>query len=441
VKRLVLLMALVACSGPAGLNGNPVSRTSALRLGSGSRTPIQHVVIIVQENRSVDNLFQFLPGAHTRSWGYNSKGEKVNLQAVSLVEGFDFNHQHQDFLTEYADGAMDGWNLDLCTGQCRHATPFAYVPQSQVQPYYTMAEQYAFADDMFQTNEGPTFPAHQYLISGTSTISRGSEYVVDNNPGNVSQTRDGGCNSPPSSAVESININTGVAGPSIYPCFERKTLMDLITAGSPSFSWRYFQQLGGAGLRHGPDAIESIVQNPHYRMYVKWPASKILTTIQSGQLPTVAWVTPSSADSDHPEANKGTGPAWVASIVNAIGKSQYWDNTTIFIMWDDWGGWFDHVKPIRYNANELGFRVPLIVISAYTPKGYISTKQHEFGSILKYTEENFGLGSLGTTDERSDNLSDCFNYKMTPRRFVPIASSENASYFIHLKPDTTPLRD
>jgi phospholipase C len=110
-------------------------------------------------------------------------------------------------------------------------------------------------------------------------------------------------------------------------------------------------------------------------------------------------------------------------------------------MWDDWGGWFDHVKPIRYNANELGFRVPLIVISAYTPKGYISTKQHEFGSILKYTEENFGLGSLGTTDERSDNLSDCFNYKMTPRRFVPIASSENASYFIHLKPDTTPLRD
>jgi phospholipase C len=304
-----------------------------------------------------------------------------------------------------------------------------------------MAEQYAFADDMFQTNEGPTFPAHQYLISGTSTISQGSKYVVDNNPGNLSLSKNGGCQSAPSSTVESIDIDTGAAGPSVYPCFSRQTLMDLITAGSPSYTWRYYQEISGPGLKHGPDAIEQIFENPRYKEYVKWPSSRILTTIQAGLLPTVAWVTPAKSDSDHPEDNNGTGPAWVASIVNAIGESPYWDNTAIFILWDDWGAWFDHVKPQIYNANELGFRVPLIVISAYTPKGYISTKQHEFGSILKYTEENFGLGSLGTTDQRADNLLDCFNYKMTPRKFVPIGSSKKASYFIHLKPETTPLRD
>jgi phospholipase C len=423
------------------MGSGPVSRTSALRLRSGSGSPIQHVVIIVQENRSVDNLFQFLPGANTQSWGYNSKGQKISLRAVSMTAPFDLNHEHQDFLTQYANGAMDGWNLVGCDGECVHSTPFAYVPQNQVQPYYAMAEQYAFADHMFQTNEGPTFPAHQYLVSGTSTISQGSQYVVDNNPGNLSLSKNGGCQSAPSSTVESIDIDTGAAGPSVYPCFERQTLMDLITAASPSYTWRYYQELRGPGLKHAPDAIEEIFKNPFYHEYVKWPSSEILNTIKLGKLPTVAWVTPSKAASDHPEDNNGTGPAWVASIVNGIGESQYWDNTTIFILWDDWGGWFDHVKPHIYNANELGFRVPLIVISAYTPKGYISTKQHEFGSILKYTEQNFGLGSLGTTDRRADNLSDCFNYKMAPRQFVPIDTTKTASYFIHLKPETTPLRD
>jgi len=440
VKRLALLLALVSCSGPTGLSGSPAPHMSLHRLSSSS-SPIQHVIIVVQENRSVDNLFQFLPGANTQSWGYNSKGEKITLRAVSITAPYDLNHQHGDFLTDYAKGAMDGWNLVGCAGKCVHATSFGYVPQGQVQPYYTMAEQYAFADDMFQTNEGPTFPAHQYLISGTSTISQGSEYVVENNPGNLSLSKNGGCDSAPSSTVESININTGAAGPSVYPCFKRKTLMNLIMAESPPYTWRYFQQIRGPGLKHGPDAIQQLYKNRHYREYVKWPSSEVLTTIKSGQLPTVAWVTPAKADSDHPEDNNGTGPAWVASIVNAVGESSYWDNTAIFVVWDDWGGWFDHVTPQIYNANELGFRVPLIVISAYTPQGYVSHKQHEFGSILKYVEENFGLPSLGTTDQRADNLSDCFDYLMTPRQFVPIASSKNASYFLHLKPDTSPLPD
>jgi phospholipase C len=438
VKRLALLMALVACGGPGGLSGSPAAPASADRL-SGGGSPIQHVVIIVQENRSVDNLFQFLPGANTQRWGYDSHHRKINLRGVSLTANFDMNHQHRDFLKQYHDGAMDGFDHVHCAGACENGTAYAFVPQREVQPYYTIAGQYAFADDMFQSNQGPTFPAHQYLISGTSTISQGSTFVVDNNPGDLSVTKNGGCNSQRGSTVSSIDLKTGGAGPSVYPCFERKTLMDLLNGAS--YTWRYFQETGGPGLEHGPDAIKQIFWSPNYNDYVKWPSSKILTTIRDGQLPTVAWVTPSKAASDHPRDNKGLGPAWVASIVNAIGESQYWDNTAIFITWDDWGGWFDHVPPHIYNANELGFRVPLIVVSAYTPLGYVSHSQHEFGSILKYIEENFGLHSLGTTDRRSDNLSDFFNYRMVPRIFLPIASSKKASYFIHLKPETTPLDD
>jgi phospholipase C len=438
MKRLLLVAALTACNGPAGLS---VSQPPQSVHGLSGSSPITHVVIIVQENRSVDNLFQFLPGANTQSWGYNSHGQQVTLKAEDLTAPFDMNHQHGDFLTSYAGGAMNGFNLVGCAGECREATPYGYVPQAEVQPYYDMAEQYAFANDMFQSNEGPTFAAHQYLISGTSTISDGSSYVVDNNPGSTSEGKNGGCDSKPSSTAPTININNGNAGSPVFPCFQRETLMQLIAGASSSYTWRYYQETGGSGLKYAPDAIRSIWDSPNYAKEVRWPSNEVLKDIAYKRLATVSWVTPSQSDSDHPKDNKGTGPAWVASIVNAIGESSYWDDTAIFVTWDDWGGWYDHVTPTIYNANELGFRVPLIVISAYTPEGYISTKQHEFGSILKYTEKTFGLPSLGTTDSRSDDLSDCFNYNTSPRTFVPIKASPSASYFLHLRPETKPLDD
>ena len=163
------------------------------------------------------------------------------------------------------------------------------------------------------------------------------------------------------------------------------------------------------------------------------PSSQVLTDIGDGRLADVVWVMPTQAASDHPKVNDGSGPSWVASIVNAIGNSQYWSNTAIFITWDDWGGFYDHVKPQIYNSFELSFRVPLIVVSQYAKTGYVSNTQHEFGSILKFTEETFGLPSLGTTDARADDLSDCFSFtNQQPRHFKRIRTKYPASYFFHL---------
>jgi phospholipase C len=129
---------------------------------------------------------------------------------------------------------------------------------------------------------------------------------------------------------------------------------------------------------------------------------------------------PTCSESDHATCTPAVGPSWVASIVNAIGQSKYWDSTAILITWDEWGGWYDHVAPVRYNKYELGFRVPLIVVSPYAKAGYISHYRHEFGSALHFIESTFGLGSLNTTDARSDTLSDMFNYTQTPIPFQPI---------------------
>jgi phospholipase C len=137
-----------------------------------------------------------------------------------------------------------------------------------------------------------------------------------------------------------------------------------------------------------------------------------------------------------------TGPDWVTSVVNAIGESQYWDSTAIILTWDEWGGFYDHIPPPQLDYQGLGFRVPYIVISPYAKQGYVSHTQYEtYGSTLKFIESTFGLGSLGTTDARANNITDAFDFTQTPRAFVPIVplhKKNNAKYFMHLPADHNP---
>ncbi|MBV8147850.1 MAG: hypothetical protein JO092_02020, partial [Candidatus Eremiobacteraeota bacterium] len=164
----------------------------------------------------------------------------------------------------------------------------------------------------------------------------------------------------------------------------------------------------------------------------------IYNDIANGTLATVSWVNSPAAASDHPELNDGHGPSWVASVVNAVGESPYYKNTVIFVTWDDWGGWYDHVVPQEYGVWGLGFRVPLLVASAWSKHGYVSKKAHEFGSLLKFTEELFRLPSLGTRDAAADDLSDCFNFSQTPPAFKPIALTTTPYELRKLRYDTRP---
>jgi phospholipase C len=167
------------------------------------------------------------------------------------------------------------------------------------------------------------------------------------------------------------------------------------------------------------------------------PSTQVLTDVNKGKLADVVWVMPTRDASDHPGSNDGSGPSWVGSVVNAIGNSQYWNNTAIFITWDDWGGFYDHVKPKVYNSYELSFRVPMIVVSPYAKSHYVSHVQYEFGSILRFTEETFGLPSLHTTDARANDLSDLFNFSQQRLRFKPVKTKYGPAYFLR-HPSTGP---
>jgi phospholipase C len=447
----------------------PTDGPQTLQLATNSGL-IQHIVIIFQENRTPDNLFQdpvlIANGADIASQGINSSGATVPLVSTTLGVDYDNSHKHDafesmcDLDTTSNTCKMDGADLITVTcsqgaTSCPPANPnFMYVQASDVQPYWTMAEQYTFADRMFQTNQGPSFPAHQFILSGTSAPSVGSNLFVAENPLGVgTSSADAGCTAPSAEYVSLIDPSgSETSNAAIFPCFEHPALTDeLNTAG---VSWRYYAPMPGS-IWVAPNAIQHICMpqtvsgvltctGPDWtgtRPNVVFDETTVLTDIANGQLPQVSWVIPTGNNSDHAGMSTTTGgPSWVASVVNAIGNSSYWANTTIIIAWDDWGGWYDHVPPPKIvndgtswgSGYIYGFRVPMIVMSPYAKPKYISHVNHDFGSILKLIEETFAVPALGYADSNAlDDLSDCFDYSQTPLTFQTIKSID----LVTAKPD------
>jgi phospholipase C len=169
--------------------------------------------------------------------------------------------------------------------------------------------------------------------------------------------------------------------------------------------------------------------------------SKLFNDIANGTLPQVSFVMPTAADSDHPLSNNGTGPSWVASVVNAIGTSHYWDSTLIVITWDDAGGFYDHVAPPTRNQFEYGFRVPFIVVSPYAKVGYVSHVMLDFGSIQGVIEKIFHLPSLRSVDSVAGDLTDTLDLDQVPRKFKLIPAPLNKTYFLHMIIKDEPIDD
>jgi phospholipase C len=234
----------------------------------------------------------------------------------------------------------------------------------------------------------------------------------------------------------------------LFPCFDHATLVDLLERAN--LNWRYYGASPEA-IWIAPNSIKALCNAQKVKGKVsctgkEWanvvlnPAT-VLSDISTCNLANVTWVTPTGQNSDHPSINTGGGPSWAASIVNEIGNSKcgYWQNTALLLTWDDWGGWYDHVPPPRIGQENwgqsyvYGFRVPLIVISAYTPAGYVSNTVHDFGSLLRFTEKNFGLGLIGPgiwADSYADNLGEFFTLS-SPRVFTPTPAPYSAEHFIN----------
>jgi len=373
-----------------------------------------HIILVIQENRTPDNYFSActIPGADL----VKPSGGSIPLSSTSNP-----SHTHPAYLSD----ATGVWKKSVQK----------YVQLSDIQSNCILASSYGFANRMFQTNQGPSFPAHQFLFTGTSAPSAPGQLYSDYF---ASEDTTGDC-----LAIKTVTLidPSGLESVLIKPCFEHATLSDLLD--NAKLSWKYYAA-SMSGLWNAPAAIYHVC-GPMKKTCQgnDWKASdvlnppQILNDIANGTLANVSWVTPAASYSDHSGYGTG-GPAWIASIVNAVGQSSYWQNTAIIITWDDWGGWYDHVAPLANNTGWCtsycyGFRVPLLVISAYTPP-MADNQTHDFGSILHFVESNFELPFIGPgtyADSFADNLSGFFPLQ-TPQPFVAVSSQHDAQYFLNL---------
>ncbi len=482
-RPFVFLLASVAVagcsSGGTSLQGSVLPKPAVrsadnLRCREENVTCIKHVVIVIQENRSFNNLFRNFPGASTRTVGMVGSRE-VKLIPVKFEKSTrDISHCWEDAINSYDYGRMDGFYQEsrerLTRAQCPSLrppvgtgrySPYTYVPSgapkyiNEAGPYWNMALQYVLADQFYPTDFGPSFTAHQNLIASTVEIAKNLSLV--DYPGTLLST--GGmefgagpwsCQSEAGTVTSTINAQRIISqGTGPFPCLTQyRTLAD--TLDFRHVGWQYYTPTQRnydpgnyvwspfaaiANVRYGPDWPNVIT-----------PQTKVLDVAKKGELKGVTWVVPDGVDSDHPGPYAtDQGPSWVGSIVNAVGEGPDWSSSAVIVLWDDWGGYYDGEKPPHRDFRGLGIRVPCIIISPYALKGHVSHTVYEFGSILKFVENVFAVPPLvsskygyGYTDLRANSLLDSFNFKQEPRKFVRIPVKYPPSFFLRKEPSGIP---
>jgi len=460
-KRACMAGLLCAAVAPSACGGalNAVSSGKPFQTAarhSTSSYPITHIVLVIQENRTFNDLFATFPGALGATSGLEliGKGKKAKQVSIKLTEADlgptkDLVHTYVAYQTAYDKGNMDAFNhvKFVITGKDEGTEPYTYVNPDQIQPYWTLATDYGLADHLFQTQGSGSFIAHQDLIRGGTAIDSTHSLIDD-----PTASSTWGCTSPQGTKTSLITtslVYEARQGP--YPCTSKfpssgsnyETLADLLDAAA--VSWKYYapppKNDSVGAMWNAFLVINSVYGNKsEWSEHISYPQTNILKDIANGNLPAMSWVVPDAFDSDHPGYKFDRGPSWVASIVNAIGNSSYWDSTAVIVVWDDWGGFYDPVEPPTLdNQGGPGFRVGMIVASPYVPANEISHTVYGFGSIVKFIENTWNLGTLGTTDETSTSIGNMFDFTQKPRTFKAIPAKYSREFFLREKPSGLPV--
>lgn len=383
-------------------------------------------------------MFQGYPGADTVSRGKDSKGRWIPLKPVSLTDIYTVDHSSYAMFAD-CNGTgklpgtqcrMNGFDQEAVEGGPVRLSQYVYVPHDESKPYFDMANEWVLTDHTFASQLDESFVAHQYLIAAQAHSSV-----------NVPLGK-WGCGGGKRDVVATL-LRGRTYGNYQSPCFNYKTLGDELDAAG--LRWRFYTSQvvnpsgGPSGLWSAYQAVAHIRRGPDWKQDIVTPQSLFLTQAPHGKLAAVTWITPLCADSDHVDCGGGFGPSWVTSLVNAVGKSKFWNTTAIFILWDDWGGMYDHVPPPHRDYDGNGFRVPMLVISPYAKQNYVSHTVYETAGILTFAEDVFGLARLSAADARATSpAADCFDFSQPPRPFIPIKAPKGPDFFLHQPNDFRP---
>lgn len=360
---------------------------------------IQHIVFMIQENKTFDSYFGLFPGANGTTTGtvkVNGVDQMIPLNTLTDKTS-DYCHTIQCARSYYDGAAMDAFNHGSCS-----SAPYSCYAEAQptlIPNYWALAQHFELSDNTFSSLIGSSFPNHQYIIAGASgtniphsAIDNPLGYPKDGTPWYAQAW---GCHAPPSVTVKIEN------GTYTHPCFGYQNLGDVMTQyGVP---WKYYTPpIGQPGsVWDAMDASTNDENSPNLA-----PSSQFASDALAGMLPAMSWLTPPFVQSEHPSASTCMGENWVVQNIDAVENGPNWASSVIVVTWDDFGGFYDHVPPPKVDALGYGFRVPLLIISPFT-KPQVVHNQLEFASVLKLAEEAFNLPSLNTRDiSAGDMLSD-----------------------------------
>jgi len=369
---------------------------------------IKHVVFILKENHTLDNYFGTFPGADGVTSGLIHTGKSVRLGPSPNFFTEDIGHSFGDALLGMDNGKMDKFDLIPGALQRGRLANYTQFKQSQIPNYWALATRFVVADEFFTSVHGPSFPNHLFTIAAQS-----GQAIENPDTGGA-----WGCDSGPQATVEAIDPS----GKHFFesPCFDFTTVAD--SMNDAGLTWRYYT----ASPKQGGfqwcefDAIKHIRNGPQWKTNVRY-LNKFAKDIARGDLANMTWITTDGQESEHPkQGGSCAGENSSVKIIDAIMNSPMWSSTVIFISWDDFGGFYDHVPPPQLDLLGLGPRVPLLIISPFVKSGYIEHQQLEFSSVVKFIEEVFGLPFLTARDTNSNDMFDAFDFTDEPLAPMPM---------------------
>ena len=453
---VVLGLVTSACTTPTPKRSAGPAPSPPVTSAAAGIHKIKHVVVIMQENRSFDTYFGTYPGADGIPMSNGQPTVCVPQPSGPCVRPFhltaDVNtggpHSQVDATTDINGGKMDGFVIDAEKGRRGCANPndpactngrtpdvMGWKDAREIPNYWTYAQNFVLQDHMFEPNASWSLPEHLFMVSEWS-----AHCTVPGDPASCVN------------ALQNPGTPTNRARAAKGPDYAWTDLTYLLHKSN--IGWGYYVVAGNEPDCENDAAVScaAVKQNastpgiwnplPYFDTVRQdgqeaniQSVADFYTQAKSGTLPAVSWVVPSGAVSEHPPGTTSAGQSYVTSLVNAVMASPDWDSTAIFLSWDDWGGFYDHVAPPAIDVNGYGLRVPGLVISPYAKRGFIDHQTLSFDAYAKFIEDDFLGGQRldpktdGRPDPRPDvrenapqlgDITAAFDFTQAPRAPMPL---------------------
>lgn len=405
-----------------------------------ARAKIKHVVFVLLENHSFDNVFGRFPGVDGATTAKTATEGAIPLMPVPPYTWHDINHDRGDTLTAMHQGKMDGFQWIAGADLNGEKQAFEQYTQADIPNFWSYAQHFTLADHAFAPVASGTFPNHLYSVAAQSG-------GVITNPQNWHHGW--GCDSGSTAFTLRLTPQNKIVGAGT--CFNFTTLADKMEQANVPWAY-YAAQFPDLGyLWSTLDSFPSIRMTKLWTSRVK-NESSFQADARAGTLPAFSWVTPTFKKSSHPPFPMCAAENWFVSKMNAVMQGPDWDSTAVVLVWDDFGGYYDHVLPPTVDRYGLGLRVPMMIISPYAKQGYVSHTTYSFESVLKTFEEIANIPPLTERDRSAHDLLDSFDFAQQPaaplilqrrtctlvppevrfQRFLPSALTQALTYTLKL---------